>query len=332
MRTTRLLALIAVAAITFAACGSSASPPAPLSAEPSVDISVSLTIGACDGAGTCYAFGAGNEGTTGQVQVKGNWTTFTTPQDAVGVSDIACWHGGCLVTGYGSSGQLTVWTVTGTKVTTGAAPRVGSIDALDCFASETCAIVGPPPPSSPPASVAAGGVQITTTTDGGLQWTPTGVTGKVPGAPTELSCIDTHTCVLAGTGYETTTTDGGAHWSAATLEPSWHSVVGLTCVAASCTLLSTNHGTTTVFTSSDDGTAWTAAKTPLPTPAASSSCTANGNCAAVPTGGETSLLIDHNGSWSIKAVRYAPAPFTAVGCGPTACVAIEPYGTVTLTP
>ena len=142
----------------------------------------------------------------------------------------------------------------------------GSVEltAVSCASSTTCLAVGP----------GDTGAVALVSTDAGSSWHA--VTTPGFGDPEVLTCTSTTSCVTAGAGQDlgydeeldsSVTTDGGVTWSTPAEYATGASAASISCVLATCQLLSaiTNLGAPyppLLDVSSNGGRSWTAVATP----------------------------------------------------------------------
>jgi hypothetical protein len=345
VRAHRLAGLgVLAAAFALAGCGSSVPTAHPLGARPSLELSVPLTVAACDDTNQCYALG-----TTGfadaAAQVFTPWTRWralTSPaaSDTV-LTSAACWSNGCLFGGASPDGDV-LWRAEGARPLVPVAGPTGGagVVALSCFGDGTCAVVD---------TDALGTDRLSFTTDAGSLWgTPSSVGVDIVRS---LACTSTTDCVVAGVNdarprtagtdsvaVVSRTVDGGASWQASTTPASWASLDSLACagtdcvaratsaVPSSCTgpacLTPTENAAVSVVRSSNLGATWTPLAHQPAGRLSALACAGPTQCLGVTTNSHevTRVTTWRHGRWRSRAVRYLPGLVAGVSCASTRCV------------
>jgi hypothetical protein len=323
---------VLAASLLLAACGATASTITPLVGEPSLNISVPLSVGGCDGVNVCYTVGTTGFSATpnaaGEVISHGaTWHALIAPDasDTV-LTASGCWRNGCLVGGSSALGDV-VWLLEGVHVTVISGPSGGrGVEAISCYQTLTCDLVD---------IGTTGNVRFSSTTNGGTSWsTPLTVTTTPLVTVLAMSCDGATSCVITGTtGSETNlhafslSVNGATSTvSTMTMPPSWSQLTSVFCQPEHCVALAkTSDGVTTVVASIDGGATWLAqTKQPDHSPSAMA-CTTWRNCVAISDAPRSSgrLLVEQAGSWSDRTVHYIAGPLNSVGCGLTRCVVIS---------
>lgn len=293
-----------------------------------------LSVGDCDGAGTCYAFGTTDASTTPtdaaqMATLHGSWTAIPVPPAPnAELTTMSCWYGGCIVLGVDSAGTF-AWSVHNSTVTVADAPST-SVLALSCFASSTCGLI----------TVAAGGEdEFRLTTDAGAQWGSPVRISTSPGVHlASLSCSGPRVCVATGADGARAVTvasaDGGTHWSTPTLSPAWLSISGLFCSPASCVALARASGVATEVTGDAFGNGWVAAAHQPGSATVTLACGSVTECVATSDlhGADPGIDEGHATSWRPLGTRFLPDPITDVACSAVRCVVVDASSTVTLAP
>lgn len=333
-RAARGLIVVLLAAALLSGCGGSSPRHQVIDGQPSLDISVPLSLAACAPDGDCYALG-----TTGldsapdvaaQVSAKGSsWAQISAPSAPSTVLDSwACWVGGCLFGGSDPSGDV-VWAASGRTLVSVSAPAGGEgVLALSCFGSGNCAVL----------DVDSAGVdRLSVTDDHGSTWSnPLEVAWPDGTTPDALACTSADHCVVVGhlgaTGSSSAewavTTDGGATWSTGS-NSGWSDLSGLGCFGTRCEALASGSSGEIVNSNSGGATWRVAIRQPHRAPLALS-CVGWGRCGAVATapGGGLWVAVERAGRWSQPTLQYAPGPAVTVGCGGERCVAVGTTTTV----
>lgn len=321
------LALLASAALS--ACGTSVvAPTVHVTGLPSLSISVPLRVVACTPTDTCVAFG-----TTGQQveplsvgeyrRASGPWTTLAVPSiPSSSVSSSSCWPQGCLVGGADPTGDLVWWYhAAAAAVTSATAPTDGhGVQAVSCFADQSCAIVDSTGPASSP--------RLWFTSDAAATWgVPTPLTWASADTVTSLACTSALDCLasavaLDGPALLEVTHDGGTTWTQRSTPTSWTGVSSLSCHARRCSALAATTTNRKFVTSDDFGHHWSTYET-TGTPAGVA-CTTAGHCVVVGQIGSQRpwLATLRAGSLVAGALTYVPSPLTNVACGTHVCAAI----------
>jgi hypothetical protein len=323
--------VLAAASLALSACGTPASTPA-IIAVPSLNVSVPLTLGACDGAGTCYSVGTTDYATSpssvGQVAPRGHpWVNLTVPAalDAV-LLTMSCGHGGCLVLGGDESGAL-AWRVQNSTIATVSAPPAWAtpnvIGALDCFGSQTCGAV---------MSNGTAPAQFSVTHDGGSSWSAPIALTHADVVIDSLSCSGPAVCVATGertssghlTGVTLSSTNGGATW-ALTSSPTWRNLIDVECQPAACVALAQTASGSTVVSGGATGAGWTPLAHQPSVVVTQLACASATTCVAAGSINFTDPPLDElaGGHWTSLTTTYLPTGIDDLACGPTRCVAVD---------
>lgn len=293
-----------------------------------------LSIGDCDGAGTCYAFGTTDASTTPTDAAQsatrhGAWSAIPVPAAPnAELTTMSCWYGGCIVMGVDNAGTF-AWSVHNSTITVAHAPS-GTVLSLSCFASSTCGLL----------TVAAGGEdEFWLTSDAGAQWsTPVRISTSPAVHLTSLSCSGPHVCVATGADGSRAVTvasaDGGAHWSTPTLSPAWLTIGDLFCSPASCVALARGSAGDSEVDGDAFGNGWVAATHQPGSATVMLACGSVTECVATSDlhGADPGLDEGSATSWRPLGTRYLPDPITDLACSAVRCVVVDDSSTVTLAP
>jgi len=322
----RRVALVAIAGLALSACGTTTSMPHAVGV-PSIGISVPLQSVACTGSNSCVALGTSSAslGPTSVAQYRlpgGRWAPLGLPRTtSPSVDATSCWRSACLIAGSSSGGDL-VWRYDATtrSVVDTAAP-VGGLDvsAVDCFASETCALV----------DIGAAATQrLSFTSDGALTWTAAvPITPMTNGTVTAVACASSTQCLVASTSSANALTllatdDAGATWTALATPSTWQILRSIDCRGRHCVALVTTSNGSRLIRTSNFGRTWSV--TPLAKSADALACTSLTTCVVV---GQSNaydpwLVLVHHSSVVNATTTYVPSPLVDVACGTTTCAAI----------
>jgi hypothetical protein len=331
----RFASLAAVASLTLAACGTSATNERVVGI-PSISISVPLETVACTTSNSCIAVGTSSATigppSVGQFRLaSGRWRPIAVPAVASSfVAAASCWDTKCLLGGSQPSGDLLLrydslhQTVTSLRTPPGAY----GINAVNCYAVQSCAIV----------DVATDGARFSVTADGGETWTtPLPIAMTAGDTVTGLACAAEFNCMVATTSTSKhlllyTTSDGGATWVATATPGSWRVMRSLWCDGARCVGLVETADGSRIIKSSTFGSHWSSVA--LAQSGDALACTPSGRCVVAGQKGseEPWLATLRDTSVTTLALRYVPSPLLDVACGSKECVAIAVTTVLALRP
>jgi hypothetical protein len=297
---------------------------------------VPLETVACTTSNSCIAVGTSSATlgppSVGQFRLaSGRWRPIVVPAVASSfVAAASCWATKCLLGGSQPSGDLMLRydslrrTVTSLRTPPGAY----GINAVNCYAAQSCAIV----------DITTGGARFSATSDGGETWTtPLPIAMTTGDTVTGLACAAEFNCVVATTSTSKhlllyTTTDGGATWVANATPGSWRVLRSLWCHRARCVGLVETADASRIIRSSTFGRHWSSMA--LAQNGDALACTPSGRCVVAGQKGseEPWLATLRATTLTTLALRYVPSPLLDVACGSKVCVAIATTTVLALRP
>ena len=332
----RRVAWLALAGLALSACGTSPAPPHAVGV-PSIGISVPLQSVACSGSNSCIAVGTSNAslGPTSVAQYRlpgGRWAAMGLPRTtSPSIDSTSCWRSACLIAGSSAGGDL-VWRYdAATRSVADATAPIGGLDvrALDCYASEACALVD---------IGASATARLSFSLDGALTWTiPTPITPLSGGTVTAVACESSTQCMVASTSTANSlsllaTDDAGATWTTLTTPSTWQILRSIDCRGRHCVALVTTSNGSRLIRTSNFGRKWSVL--PLAKSADALACTSLRTCVVVGQASayEPWLALVHGSSVMNVTTTYVPSPLVDVACGATTCAAIGVTTVVALKP
>jgi hypothetical protein len=350
MRSGLAVFLAAVAAsVSLSACSTSGNV-ATVDGEQSLQISVPLSVAACEPAGLCFAVGTTGVDATptsaAQVTARGDeWHVAATPASpSTFISTAACWDGGCLFGGSNAQSDVIWSTKTNTRIARTAAPIGGiGVNAISCFAVKSCAVLD---------ASATGAERVSFTTDGGASWAaPITIPTVANELGTSIACVDPVHCVIAqssSTGGNsaaawTATNDAFATTYSGHQMPGghpWTQLNNLLCSRQRCIgRLADAAGQSMVVVVDFARGQWFNGSPPwrstlkLPFTVDVVACTPGLRCIATGTHGATGVAWASTGStWSRINLRYVSDPLTGAACARKRCIAINDSTVLSFTP
>jgi hypothetical protein len=326
---TARLAVVAIAALVLASCGTSTNTTSSTSLQgvPTIGISVAMQKVACTTNNACVAVGASSASlaptAVGEYrQASGHWRSIAVPSVASAqIIASSCWDSDCLFGGAQSTGDL-LWDYNASSHTMLAlTPPTGGVgvSAIDCFATLSCMLVD---------NRLSGQPQISSTIDGGTTWTipvpvpwASGATINALACNSATNCLASATTSTGAVGLEVTL-DGGTTWAQRSTPSSWTSLTSLGCRARTCVALASTSTGSRVVRSNSFGRTWSS--TSLGVSASALACTTTSHCVAV--GGNSSAT-----PWlgqvtrrvvTPRSLRYVPSILLDVACGDKICAAV----------
>jgi hypothetical protein len=339
----------AATSLALSACGAS-SDAATINGQPSLQISVPLSVAACEPNGLCFAVGTTGVDTpptsAAEVTARGNeWHVASTPNaPSTIIAAASCWDGGCLFGGSNAASDVVWATKTNTKILPAAAPSGGiGVSGISCFAPRECAALD---------ASSNGAERVSFTSDGGATW---GAPIAVPTAPSELgtsiSCVDAKHCVVAqssasggNSAAAWTATDNGFITSYSGHQVPgghpWTQLSNLLCTSRRCIgRLGDAAGHSMVIVVDLARGQWFHTRPAwrstlkLPFTVDAVACTPALRCVATGTHGGTGVAWSSSGStWSKLNLRYVSDPLTGAACGRNRCVAMNDWTVITFAP
>jgi hypothetical protein len=341
-----------IAGVALAACGASGpAAPATIEGQPSLQISVPLSVAGCEGSGLCFAVGTTGLDTepTSAAQVTADGTTWhgvAAPSAASTIIGSAgCYDHGCLFGGSNPSGDVIWRTATDTKLVAASAPAGGlGVTSISCWSAAHCAVLD---------SLPSGVQRVSFTSNGGLAWAAPHTLaqlGDVNGL--SIDCVDAAHCVIGEAGHANS--GGLAEWAATddafatTLytgagfpaDTAWSQLSDLNCTISRCVArVSDGNGLSEVVVTDLSGgrwfrspPAWAAAANLKATPNAVA-CTPALLCTVAGDDGDAGGLWVATGSgWLSQPLRYVSDSLTQAACSTVRCVAINGWTVVAYRP
>lgn len=334
----RGVAVVALAALLLASCGTPKVAKSYVTGTPSFSIEIPLTSAACTTSSSCIAVGGDDASSgpsaTAQVREKnGTWTAIDVPDaTSVTLSSSACWSADCLIGGSQPTGDA-LWLYdarAGTMTVSPVPPGGKGVSEIDCFALESCALVD--------ATTITASLRLSFTTDGGATWsTPQPLNWSVGDAVTSLSCADALDCLV---GAETSsrsallevTHDAGVTWASRDVDPTWQILSSLDCVATHCIALVATASDSLIVRTNTFGRVWTTLT--LKDSATGLACARLSRCVVVgqDTSGDPWLATLQGHKVDNVALKYVPTALVTAACGVKVCVAIGPSTVLSTSP
>ncbi len=319
---------VLISGLLLAACGSTTTPLA-LVGRPTLNISVPLSLSACDAIRHCYSVGTtgldASPSSAGQVATAGHgWRTVAVPSaPSTEMAAASCWNNGCLFGGADSAGDVIWHTSSPRSITVSGEPTGGrGVSTISCFIPHGCAVVDTDP---------SGFSRLIFTSDGGATWTtPLRLPWSQNASALSMHCDNTLDCLIVGTLRGTSsstavtlqTRDGGRTFASDSFAH-WAQLSNLSCFNTNCVALgSLSDGTGQIVVSTTRGVTWSAARLGPSRSIGAVSCQSASRCVAVGAG-SARLWVSKGSTWNVRALRYVPDAFTSVSCSTRDCVAIS---------
>lgn len=327
MRSARVLIVASIASLLLASCSTtsqSLSSGPTITATPTLSINDALTSASCT-ATSCIALSNSQYGVGEQYSESSKkWTSLNLPAVAIAISATSCWTNGCLIAGNTTTSQF-LWKYSSGFVATVQPPTIfQTIESINCFADNTCAVIGFNPSTS--------SMEMMYSHDAGATWTsPTSLPAALSVTGTiSMSCDESNNCLVSGasrTGPSAllyATHDAGVTWLQRTMNSSWVTLHSLTCSALKClSAMTDSSGNSYILNTNTYGRIWKKVSSSNSAVTAMA-CASVSSCVVVGTNKIDGPWLEtlHNGVLVLNKLNYVTTPFNDVACLPAKCVVV----------